>query len=191
MKHWLRKMMPDHAAVENNRWLYPFRNTLLHPRLWHLNRRSTAGAVAVGLFCGLIPGPFQMLSAAICAVIFRINLPLALFTTLYTNPFTIVPLYVIAFALGEGMFALLGHPRRSFVAPPDFGDPGSETLGAWVRALIDWMIQLGAPLAWGLVLLASLLAVIGYVGVRILWRIWLVRAWHRRRLKRLKPPVAE
>ncbi len=187
MKHWLRKHMPDHAAVKENRWLYPFRNTLLHPRLWHLNRRSAAGAVAVGLFCGLIPGPFQMLGAAICAVIFRINLPLALITTLYTNPFTIVPLYLVAFALGEGMFALLGHARKHFVAPPDFGDPGSETLIDWVRALIDWMVALGAPLAWGLVLLASLLAVIGYFAVRIGWRIWLVRAWRRR--QRRQPPV--
>lgn len=191
MKHWLRKHMPDHAAIKENRWLYPFRNTLLHPRLWHLNRHSAAGAVAVGLFCGLIPGPFQMLGAALCAMIFRINLPLALLTTLYTNPFTIVPLYVVAFALGEGMFALLGHPRRAFIAPPDFGDPGSETVTAWVGALIDWMLQLGAPLAWGLLLLASLLAVIGYFGVRIAWRIWLVRAWRRRRLKRRQATVAQ
>ncbi|MFN3883653.1 MAG: DUF2062 domain-containing protein [Rhodocyclaceae bacterium] len=190
MKHWLRKHMPDHAAIQQNRWLYPFRNTLLHPRLWHLNRHSAAGAVAVGLFCGLIPGPFQMLGAAICAVIFRINLPLALLTTLYTNPFTIVPLYIAAYALGSGMLALFGHPRQSFIAPPDFGDPGSETLSQWIGALIDWMLRLGAPLAWGLVLEASLLAAIGYAAVRVLWRIWLVRAW-RRRIQRRQASIAQ
>lgn len=191
MKHWLRKHMPDHAAIRENRWLYPFRNTLLHPRLWHLNRHSAAGAVAAGLFCGLIPGPFQMLGAAICAVIFRINLPLALLTTLYTNPFTIVPLYIVAYALGNGMLSLFGHPRRAFVAPPDLGDPGSETLSQWIGALIDWMLQLGAPLAWGLVMEASLLALIGYFTVRILWRIWLVRAWRRRRFERRQSTIAQ
>jgi uncharacterized protein (DUF2062 family) len=49
------------------------------------------------MFCGLIPGPLQMLGAAICAVVFRVNLPLAMLTTVYTNPFTIVPLYVVAY----------------------------------------------------------------------------------------------
>lgn len=191
MRKFLRRYTPDHAAVHNNRWLAPFRNTLLHPRLWHLNRHSAAGAVATGLFCGLIPGPFQMLGAAICAVVFRINLPLALVTTLYTNPFTIVPLYLVAFALGQGAFMLFGHTRRAFIAPPDYGDPGSETLFGWIAALVDWMVQLGAPLALGLVLLASLLAVIGYFGVRLAWRIWLVRAWHHRNLSRRKHPVAK
>ena len=93
MRKHLRKFLPDHEAIRANRWLAPFENTLLHPRLWHLNRHSAAGGVAVGLFCGLIPGPFQMLGAAIGAVAFRVNLPLALLTTLYTNPLTIVPLY--------------------------------------------------------------------------------------------------
>ena len=96
MRKHLKKYLPDHEAIHGNRWLRPFRNSLLHPRLWHLNRRSAAGAVAAGLFCGLIPGPLQMLGAAICALVFRVNLPLALLVTLYTNPFTIVPLYVLA-----------------------------------------------------------------------------------------------
>ena len=54
MRKKLRKILPDHEAVRGNRWLAPFENTLLHPRLWHLNRHSAAGGVAVGLFCGLI-----------------------------------------------------------------------------------------------------------------------------------------
>ena len=44
-----------------------FAPRLADPDLWHLNRKSTARAVAIGLFCGLIPGPLQMISAAICA----------------------------------------------------------------------------------------------------------------------------
>ncbi|TXG86944.1 MAG: DUF2062 domain-containing protein, partial [Rhodocyclaceae bacterium] len=52
MRKQLRRFLPDHQAVHGNRWLAPFANTLLHPRLWHLNRHSAAGAVATGLFCG-------------------------------------------------------------------------------------------------------------------------------------------
>lgn len=169
--------MPDHAAVKENRWLYPFRNTLLHPRLWHVNRRSAAGGFAAGLFCGLFPAPFQMLGAAICSVIFRINLPIAILTTLYTNPVTFVPLYIFAYWIGS---QLVGN-GAGFEPPPDFD---MMAIGPWLSASIAWLGNLGMPLVIGVTLLATAFAVIGYVGVRIGWRLWLVRAWHRRRLRR-------
>ena len=174
MRRQIRKLLPNHEAIRSNRWLAPFENTLLHPRLWHLNRHSAAGAVAAGMFCGLIPGPLQMLGAAVCAVLFRVNLPLAMLTTLYTNPFTIVPLYIVAFALGQWV---LPGDHAHFVAPPE---PGEAGLVAWARALIDWMIGLGTPLAVGLLLLASGLAVAGYFAVRLVWRFYLIRAWRLR-----------
>lgn len=179
MRKRIREILPDHESIRGNRWLAPFENTLLHPRLWHLNRRSAAGAVAAGMFCGLIPGPLQMLGAAICAVVFRVNLPLAMLTTFYSNPFTIVPLYVVAFALGQ--LALPG-PGKPFVMPPEYG---TEGLIGWTQALMTWMQGLGAPLALGLVLLALGLALASYVLIRVVWRIYLVRAWHHRRQRHL------
>jgi len=179
--------MPDHGAIHDNRWLAPFRRTLLHPRLWHLNRRSAAGGVAAGLFCGLLPPPFQMLSAAICAVLFRINLPLAIFTTLYTNPVTFVPLYVAAYWLG---MRIVGGPLNGghFVTPPDFSavHPADSLL-----ALINWLAQLGWPLVVGVLVMASVFALLGYAGVRIAWRMWLVRHWHRRRSLRQQAAVGQ
>jgi uncharacterized protein len=182
MRKRLRKLLPDHEAIRANRWLAPFQSTLLHPRLWHLNRHSAAGAVATGLFCGLIPGPLQMLGAAICAVTFRVNLPLALLVTLYTNPLTIVPLYVVAFGLGKltlGLFS--AEPGGHFISPPDYGEDG---LAAWIGAMVDWTLQLGQPLAIGLLLLASLLAIIGYFATHFAWRLHLVRAWRQRAARR-------
>lgn len=178
MRKHLRKYLPDHEAIRANRWLAPFGNTLLHPRLWHLNRRSAAGGFAVGLYCGLIPGPFQILGAAIFSVAFRVNLPLALFTTFYTNPFTIVPLYLLAYRLGR--FAL-GDVGGKFVPPPEFA---AADLLEWTRAMGDWMLGLGAPLAVGVVLLANILAVLGYFVVRLGWRFYLIRVWRKRRLLR-------
>lgn len=174
MRHWLRKLAPDHTAIESNRWLYPFRNTLLHPRLWHMNRRSVAGGVAAGLFFGLMPPPFQMLGAAICALVCRVNLPIAIFTSLYTNPLTFLPLYLLAWWIGQ---AIVGGDA-SFVPPPDFD---LDNLGAWLAASVAWFGQLGLALAVGLLLLASGFALVGYFGVRVAWRFWLVRARHRRR----------
>lgn len=175
MRRLLKRYLPDHEALAANRWLAPFGTTLFHPRLWHLNRHSAAGAVAVGLFCGLIPGPFQMLGAALCCLAFRVNLPLALFTTLYTNPLTILPLYVAAFAIGEW---ILGKDGGDFTAPPEWGGTG---LGDWLQALASWIAGLGQPLMLGLIVLASGLSVAGYLLTRLAWRSYLIHHWHQRR----------
>jgi len=173
-KH-LHRFLPNHETIRNHRCLAPFAGTLLHPRLWHLNRHSAAGAVAIGLFCGLIPGPLQMLGAAIGCLIFRVNLPLALVSTLYTNPFTIIPLYLAAFGIGQ---FVLGNGYGDFVTPPDFS---LQDLGGWIQAMSAWTYGLGKPLLVGLILLASSLAAIGYLVVKGAWRWYLVRAWSRRK----------
>lgn len=174
MRSHLKRLLPDHETIHSNRWLRPFSNTLLHPRLWHLNRHSVAGGVAVGLFCGLVPGPLQMPSAALACIVLRVNLPLALVTTLYTNPLTLVPIYLLAYEIGS---LALGGGTEGFVSPPDWNGLG---LFAWLAATGDWLLELGQPLALGLVLLGSGLAVVGYLGIRAAWRIWLIRKWRRR-----------
>lgn len=174
MRRILKNILPDHEAIRRNRWLRPFENSLLHPRLWHLNRRSAAGAVAAGLFCGLIPGPFQMPAAALCAILFRVNLPLALFVTLYTNPFTIVPLYLLAYQIGR----LLIGDTAGFLVPPAFD---FDSFVAWSQAMQNWMLAVARPLAVGLIVLADALALAGYLLTRGAWRLYLVRHCHRRR----------
>ncbi len=178
VRKYIHRFLPDHEAIRGHRWLAPFVSTLLHPRLWHLNRHSAAGAVAIGLFCGLIPGPLQMLGAAIGCLVFRVNLPLALVTTLYTNPLTIIPLYVVAFGIGQ---FVLGNGYSDFVAPPDFS---FQDFGGWIQSLSAWMYGLGKPLVVGLILLALSLAVIGYLVVKGVWHWYLVRAWKRKRRKK-------
>lgn len=177
MRKILKRRLPDPESIRKNRWLRPLSRTLFHPRLWHLNRHSAAGAVAVGLFCGLIPGPFQMLGAALGCMLFRVNLPLALVATLYTNPLTIVPLYLVAFSIGR----LFVGNGEVFTPPPALGETGFMP---WLDALMHWMAGLGAPLALGLLLLASGLSLLGYFVVRGLWRWHLVRAWRARAQRR-------
>lgn len=178
MRKHFKRFLPGHEAVRDNRWLRLFGRVLLHPRLWHLNRHTAAGGVAVGLFCGLIPGPFQILGSAICAIGLRINLPLALIVTFYTNPLTIVPLYIAAFKLGN--FAL-GRDAGTLIPPPELAWGGFID---WVREMGHWAMSLGQPLGVGLVLLATLLAIAGYVSVRIAWRCWLIRHWRKRQARR-------
>ena len=174
-RKFFKRYMPSVDRVRDLKVLGVFGDALFHPALWHLNRRSAAGGVATGLFCGLIPGPLQMLGAGIAAVLFRVNLPVALLTTLYTNPLTIVPLYLIAYQLGALALGAAGEPPAP---PPDW---------AWsapfdsARAVSHWVMGLGAPLALGVFLLATLLAVSGYVVVRVGWSVYLRRAWAARR----------
>lgn len=131
----------------------------------------------MGLFCGLIPGPLQMLSAAIFSVLFRVNLPIALFTTLYTNPFTILPLYVVAYELGAWVLGVGGVDSVQ-IALPDLH------WHDWFMPLLHWLASLGKAFVIGLPLLAILLAVSGYCAVRLGWRVWVLWELRKRRARR-------
>src|SRR3990172_1495668 len=170
-----RKYIPSHERVRNNRHVARFGGFLRHPNLWHLNRHSVAGGVAVGMFAGMVPGPLQMLVAALIAVPLRVNLPVALATTFYTNPFTIGPLYVLAYLIGRLIIGANGAP---FKPPPEME---WSRLGASFDAFLHWALSLGTPLAVGLLALALILAVLGYACVQIGWRAYVIRAWRRRR----------
>lgn len=179
-RKFFKKYLPSHETVKDNRFIGLFGSWLHHPNLWHLNRRSVSGGVAVGLFAGLVPGPLQMITAALLAVPMRVNLPVALAATLYTNPFTIVPLYLVAYQIGA---LLTGTSMGEMVAPPDFS---LRELPAWMAAMGEWTLSLGKPLALGLVVLATSLAILGYVAVQVGWRLHVVAAWRRRRRARAR-----
>jgi uncharacterized protein len=155
-RKYFRKYLPSHESVRNHKYLGKFGRFLHHPNLWHLNRRSVSGGVAVGMFSGLVPGPLQMLTAA----------------------FTIVPLYLVAYWIGSLVTGGTGAPMTE---PPEFS---WTHVGEWMRALADWALALGRPLALGLVMLALGLAALGWVLVRVLWRAWVIVQWRRRRRQR-------
>ncbi|OGA11094.1 MAG: hypothetical protein A3D95_13570 [Betaproteobacteria bacterium RIFCSPHIGHO2_12_FULL_69_13] len=180
-RKFFRKYLPDAHSVRSHRLVAKFGAWLHHPNLWHLNRDSVAGAVAVGLFAGLVPGPLQMLAALILVVIWKKNLPVALIVTFYTNPFTIVPLYVLAYEYGK---LLLGGNRYAAAIQP-FHTDWSDLVHS-MRALLDWSLALGKPLAVGLPALAVTLAVIGYFAVLLAWRAYVTLAWRARRKRRMR-----
>jgi uncharacterized protein len=173
-----RKYLPSHQSITGNRYIAWFGPRLQHHNLWHLNRRSVAGGVAAGLFAGLVPGPLQILSGMILSIIFRVNLPVAALTTLYTNPLTIVPLYYVAYRYGA---LVTGNAPDNL--PAAFS---TEGLGwtDWLPALFDWMVAMGKPLAVGLPLLGITLAAVGYLLVDNAWKIYVRLAWVRRAKQR-------
>jgi len=179
-RKYFRKYLPTHQTIISNRWIAWCGPWLKHHNLWHLHRRSVAGGVAAGLFAGLIPPPFQMPCAAILAIVFRVNLPVAVFTTLYTNPLTFIPLYLLAYRIGT---LIVGDGGAIEEFSEQFKTQG---WGEWPPALIEWLAKLGKPLLVGVPVLGIVLAASGYFAVRCLWRLYVVTRWHRR--QKMKRP---
>ncbi|HET9339785.1 MAG TPA: DUF2062 domain-containing protein [Casimicrobiaceae bacterium] len=177
LRRWIERLKPSVEKITRHPWVVKYIPALSDPDLWHLNRRSTARGVAVGLLCGLIPGPVQVAGAIGLSLLWRANFPLAALTTLYTNPLTIVPLYVLAYEYGRLFFP--GAPHAVAALPPSY-----HGLSDYVPALAAWMAELGKPLALGIMLLALTLSAVGFLTVRLAWRWHVVAAWRRRARRR-------
>jgi len=182
-RKFFRKYLPSHDSIRSNRHIARLGPWLQHHNLWHLRRRSVAGGIATGLFAGLIPGsnPVQFTAGALLAIAFRVNLPIAVMVTLYSNPFTIVPLYYVAFKLGQlVLFQTDGElPHLAFSLE-------GKGFREWIPAALEWLTSIGKPLLIGLPLLAVLLAVIGYFATDWAWRLYVRCAWQSRRRRRAK-----
>lgn len=174
-----KKYLPSHDSIKKNRFIAMFGKTLQHHNLWHLHRRSVAGGVAVGLFAGLIPGPLQILTAVIFSVIFKVNLPVAAAVTFYSNPITIVPLYLVAYQLGALFTG--NNNNGGLKATLDLDNKG---ITEWMPAMIDWLGALGKPLAVGIPLLGVIFSVLGYFAVLGLWRLYVTYQWRKRQQAR-------
>jgi len=177
LKQLAHRLQPVVDQVTSHPWVRRYVPGLADPDLWHMNRRSTARAVAVGLFAGLVPGPLQVICAAGLSLVVRANFPLAVITTLYTNPLTIVPLYLVAW--NYGALLVPDEAAGAVAAPPPFSwSPG------YLGQVLEWMGDLGKPLAIGLPLLAVTLAAAGWILVRLAWRWHVVHAWRQRQRRR-------
>jgi hypothetical protein len=121
--------------------------------------------------------------AAILAVLFRVNLPVAVITTLYTNPFTWPPLILTAYGIGRWITggSSIGYQEFDF-------DWHSQPWSEFIPALTQWLLGLGETFVIGDLILASLLAVLGYVVVQVGWRLYLLAYLHRRKRRVLRRP---
>jgi uncharacterized protein (DUF2062 family) len=162
----IKRYIPDRSSFHETSQLRPIKRFLHHPCLWHLNRRTVSGAVAIGLFCAYLPMPLEMLVAAMMAILFRVNLPISVTFVWISNPFTWVPLYGAAYLLGAKIL-------------------GMETV-SFDDMTMSWLMSQVVPLWLGSIILGSLLALTGYLLSRALWRLYAVRNWQQRRNRKEK-----
>ena len=165
-KHLIRRLTPDHETIRNHKHLQMF-GTLLHDaNLWHLNRRSAAGAFAVGLFMAFVPVPFQMVLAAGAAILFRVNLPLSVVLVWITNPVTMPAIFYFAYLVGT---LFLGQPLPAV---------DIEFSSEW---LMESLNGIWGPFLLGCFICGSISALLGYFAIRGLWRWHVVQHLKRRR----------
>lgn len=164
-KKVIKRIMPDHQKIKNNKHLQIFGALLHNANLWHLNRRSVAKAFAVGLFCAFIPIPFQMVLAAGIAIIVHANLPLSIALVWITNPITMPAIFYFCYLAGT---LVLGAEQKPF----EF-----EASWQWV---VDSLQTIGPAFLLGCGLLAVTFAIIGYFGIHWLWRYSVAKEWKKR-----------
>lgn len=166
--------LPKREALMQHRLIRPFAHHMSHGSLWHLNRRSVAKGVAIGLFFAFITPIAQIPFAAAASIPFRANIAVAALSTLITNPLTFGPVWFLAHRVGRWMLDLLGGSS-------------SAAKVAWMEAsgLWDKIIGLIGPTAVGLILFAIVSSLLGYLAVKGAWSLHLIQRRKGRRIKSL------
>ncbi len=164
-RRFLKRIMPDHEAMRDHPHMRKFGQRLTEPRLWHLNRRSVAGGMALGLFVGFMPILGQMFIAAALAIWLRVNLPIASMAVWVTNPFTIAPIFFYAYKVGAWVLEV---PVGQYSFSPSWEWFSYEFLKIW------------QPLLLGSVIFGTIAALLGILVVRLAWRLIVIRSWIKR-----------
>ena len=137
-------------------FMTPFRHLLHDTRLWGIRRRWVVPAFALGLFISFLPFPGHTLTAALCALALRVNIPVAAVTTWVSNPVTMGPMYYFAYRVGVN---LLNAPAKPFA----------------FELSLDWVthtfVNIWQPMLLGSLLMGSIAALVGYAVLDLLWRI--------------------
>ncbi|QDX25457.1 DUF2062 domain-containing protein [Sphingomonas suaedae] len=177
---WWHRNMPTRDSIEQIRWLRPVAHRVLAPELWRFTRRSVPRGVALGLLVGiflLIPG-LQIAGAAMLALPFRANVPIAAAMTFLSNPAT-TP-FILYGSVYTGNAMLGRHADVSgFMALIE----QHASIGQW----FDWLFSQAAPaLVIGLLVISVATAAAGYGMSILVWRAWVGRKWRKRVMLRMK-----
>ena len=164
-KKILRRWLPDpHKIVESRaiRWMGPI---LRDPNLFHINRTSISASFFIGLFCAFLPIPGQTIVAAMLALLFRTNLPVAIALIWVSNPLTFPPIFLFSYKAGVWLL-------------------NQEAIPFSIELSWDWAVAQGhaiwLPLLTGSLLCGLISGGIGYIVIQRLWRWKVVTNWEAR-----------
>ena len=166
-RHLFKQYAPDHKQIREHKHMKLFGDLLHDPNLWHLNRRSVSGAFATGLFWAMIPVPLQMLFSAATSIFLRVNLPLSVTLVWITNPLTIPPIFYFNYMVGD--WILKGDECDDFQLS--------------IEWIIDSMDKIWQPLFLGSFIVGVLLAILGYISIRVFWRLYIIMHYRKRKAR--------
>ena len=172
MKHKLKQLMPTPETLRNNRWLRWMGPVLNHPRLWHFSRKGIAMGLALGIFFGLLIPVAQIPFSATMAVVLRANLPMAVASTLVTNPVTFGPVYYGAYRLGKWVLGEADVSEKKAVKILEKAEAVPVATEDWSERIRAWMTYLGTvgkPLVVGLAILATACGLTVYYLTSAIW----------------------
>lgn len=100
-KKRLKKILPNHEKIKEQKLLKIFGNYLQKKEIWSLNRKRVLGGVFIGIFVAALPMPFQMVLASLLAIIFNMNLPISFALIFISNPLTMPFMFYIEYEIGN------------------------------------------------------------------------------------------
>lgn len=142
-----------HPRIRKRPWLMALTKPIFDRDLWTPCRYTVAGAVSIGLFCAMLPIPFQMVLAALASMRARVNIPISMAACWVSNPFTQVAIWLSQEKLGDWI------REKTDLSVPHFMDVertvfnttlnlGSFTVGFLVMGVI--LSILAYPIVYGI-----------------------------------------
>ena len=180
--NWFKARIPTREQLEKSRWVKPYAKHVLRSDLWRFNRRSVPRGVALGLFVGIMIPLAHFAAAALLAVFVRANIPIALAATFIGFPAFLPVIWLAAERVGSW---LLRVDAMTVVAPVTQTMQATET-----DHLLAILTQKGPSIAFGMFVIAAVLASVGYLATSFFWRVRIGRKRARRLAEaRLREPA--
>ncbi|MEY4760442.1 MAG: hypothetical protein RLZZ200_298 [Pseudomonadota bacterium] len=161
----IKKIVPHPDSLQKQWFFRMFGTRLADMHLWSTGRRAITAGFGAGLAICFVPLPIHLPLCLLCALIWRINLPVTVAAVFLVNPLTMVPVYYAAYRIGAFALQL-------------------ETAGFEFQLSWDW-VQNGLGPLWRPFLLGCLICslVFGYGGYLLSEMLWR-QVTLRRRLRR-------
>jgi len=169
-KKLIQKYLPAREKITENRLIKMLGPRLQSSSLWHINRRSFSGALALGVFCAFVPVPFQMLLAAIGAVLFRVNILISVPMVWLSNPITIPPIFYFCYLTG------------AFLMGKEASHINFELSAEWLKT---GFLSVWQPFLLGCFIVGTVGAFITYIAARLYWRYHVYQAMLKRKKRNL------
>ena len=166
LRSFIKRYLPHKDHFHKKGGMHLLSDYLHDPNIWHVHKRSSAGGAAIGVFCAFIPFPVQMLSSAALAILFRMNLPIAVLTSFISNPLTIPPMFFFCYRLGVNIMGIKEENVEFAFSWDVFGNT---------------LIQIWEPLLLGCFIMGTISSILAYILVRLIWRFTAIAKWEKRR----------